>query len=488
MKTSSLKRKFIIFIVIIITPIVSSTIVSVILSKRINDNYKSMLNKLVVTNEIKGNLNDSFKDFNNFIQMNNYNSKKTFATKYGQILSEKNTLEQDSDLDSQYILRDLSNSLISFKDSADKTIEKYDNKDGIDDYYDDFVSAKESFNYCNTIINKLSDNYIKYNNNVYVELKQKEHRLYIVIIIYILVSLLISLLYSLFFIKNILDKIYELVNASKKVSEGNFLKYEGNKSYIYELDILSEAFSSMIAYISKYINSLKEKAELELKLRNEEMEILEYENALKQSQLKILQSQINPHFLFNTLNCINQTAIKEKAEETQVLIISVSEILRYSLSMMNKNAFLQEEINVVNQYMYIQKTRFKDKIKFELIVKGDISNIRVPGMTLQPFVENAFIHGIEPKEGDGVIKIIIDSYDDFCTIIIEDNGCGINDDILKKIISEEFQQEHIGHTTGMGIRSVVKRLEILYNSKDIFSIESEKDVGTRIYLKIPNRR
>jgi two-component system, sensor histidine kinase YesM len=135
--------------------------------------------------------------------------------------------------------------------------------------------------------------------------------------------------------------------------------------------------------------------------------------------------------------------------------------------------------------MHIQESRYEDRIKFNLNVNTDLTKIKVPGMTLQPFVENAFIHGIEPKEEGGIINIHIYEQESLCIVLIEDNGCGIDEETLNKITSENFEQEHIGHTTGMGIKSVVKRLELLYDHKDMFSIESKRGFGTRIYLRIP---
>ncbi|AKA69439.1 sensor histidine kinase [Clostridium scatologenes] len=311
-------------------------------------------------------------------------------------------LEGKSDLHSKYILRDLQNSLRSYKTSGDATIEISSKQGGIDLYYEHYIFTKEIFSYSNTFLTQLSESYLSYNNEIYNKLKEKEKTIYKVLLFYIITALIISILYTLFFLKNILEKLHELVEASKKVSYGDFSFYEGKKTFIYELDILSEAFSTMIHDIKKHINFIEEKAELEMKLRNEEMNLLKYQNALKQSKLKVLQSQINPHFLFNTLNCINQTAIRENALQTESLITSVSGILRYSLRMMDRNASIEEEVTVVKQYMFIQQLRFGDRIKFNLNVRGDLSKVLVPGMTLQPFVENAFIHGIEPKEEGGL--------------------------------------------------------------------------------------
>jgi sensor histidine kinase YesM len=455
------------------------------MSKKINDHYNAMLSKMSVTNQIKSYLNNSFYNFNKYIQTNAVESKDLYEQNIDEAIASLENLKLNSDLQSRYILRDLKNSLESYKISGDNTIKLYDKQSVIDVYYSGYVSTKEISSYCNIFITKLSDSYLDYNNEVFKKLKEKEKFLYKVLAMYIAAALLICISYTVIFLRNILNKLQELVDTSEKVSSGDFTYYEGKKTFIYELDILSEAFSAMISNIKNHINSLKENAELEKKIRDDEMKLLKYENALKLSQLKVLQSQINPHFLFNTLNCINQTAIKENALDTESLIRSVSGILRYSLSMMNRNATLEEEVNIVKQYMFIQELRYEDRIKFNINVNADLTKVKVPGMTLQPFVENAFIHGIEPKEEGGIINIDIYKKENYYIVLIEDNGCGMEEETLNKIISEDTKYEHIGHTTGMGIKSVVERLELIYDEKNMFRIESQIGVGTKIYLKIP---
>lgn len=444
-----------------------------------------MLNKMSTTSQIKAYINNSFNSFNNYIQTDTAESRKIFLDNYNNAYGSLNYLKLNSDLQSRYILRDLENTLKSYKASADDTMEIHDKQNKIDAYIDQYNNTKDIFGYCNEFINKLNDSYLSYNNKIYNEYKEKENFVYKVLVFYIIVALLISAMYTVFFLKNILDKLRELVVASERVSSRDFTYTECKKTNIYELDILSEAFSSMISNIKNHINSLKEKAELESKIRDDEMKFLKYENALKLSQLKVLQSQINPHFLFNTLNCINQTAMMENASDTERLIRYVSGILRYSLSMMNRSATLDEEVNVVKQYMYIQQLRYGDRIKFTLNINADLTRVKVPGMTLQPFVENAFIHGIEPKEEGGNISIDIYEKEDSCIVLIEDSGCGMDEETLNKITSEDIKEKHIGHTTGMGIKSVVERLELMYDCNAMFEISSHKDIGTKIYLKIP---
>jgi sensor histidine kinase YesM len=487
MRIRSLKSKIIIFVIIIITPLVASNIVSLSISKKINENYSLMLNKLNATNDVKNLLNESFNYFNEYFQTNDIECKNIYDRNFVEAIGKIASLEDISDIESRYILRDLLNTIKSYKLQGDTTIELFGNHGAIDAYYDQYMLTKDMLSYCHSFITKLNESYIKNNNIIYNDSKVKEEKIYMLLTIFRGITISISIIYTVLFIKDILNKLQVLVNAATNVSNRKFKEITAKKTNIYEIDILYNAFDTMIRDLKGYIDSLKENAKLEAKLRDDQMKILKYENALKLSQLKVLQSQINPHFLFNTLNCINQMAISEKAFNTEELITSVSGMLRYSLSMMNRNATLAEEINVVKQYIFIQKKRYDDRLTFNLDINYEIENIEVPGMTLQPFVENAFIHGIEPIEEGGEISIKIFQDKGYCKIIIEDNGCGIDEETLSKIKDGGGGEEHIGHTTGLGIKSVVDRLEILYGEKNMFSISSKEGQGTKIFLQIPIR-
>ncbi|MDI9218496.1 sensor histidine kinase [Clostridium tertium] len=481
----SLRSKIIVFVIIIIIPLVTSNVISLIISKKINKNYSIMLYKLNTANDIKNLLNESFNYFNEHFQTSDKESKKIYENNISKAISKIESLKASSDIESRYILRDLLNTIKSYKTEGDKTIELFDNQGAIDAYYNNYMSTRDTLSYCNSFIAKLNESYIKTNNIIYNDSKKKETELYRLLSLFITITIFISAVYTILFIKDILNKLQILVDSAKNVSNGNFNRIKAEDTEIYEIDILYKAFDKMIIDLKGYIKSLKENVKLEAKLRDDEVKILKYENALKLSQLKVLQSQINPHFLFNTLNCINQIAISEGAYKTEELITAVSGILRYSLSMMERNATLEDEINVVKQYIFIQKVRYDDRLVFNLDINCYIGDILVPGMTLQPFVENAFIHGIEPKEEGGYISIKIYNEPEQYKVIIEDNGCGIDKESLNEIRFGDRERQHTGHTTGLGIKSVVSRLEILYGRNDMFYISSKEGEGTKVFLNIP---
>lgn len=487
LKIKTLNSKFIMFVICLIIPIGICNMVSLAVSKKIENKYVDMLNNMLITNEIKQDIDNSLDDFNQYILNGVENKKEDYVKEIFTIKQKIEILENRSDNDSQYILRDLENAVDSYEEYSDKTIFAYENKEGYIFYYDDFIEAKNIAYYSEEYASKLIQHYLETNSKEYKELNRNSNLIYISLSIYLILILSMCALYALIFIKNISKGLKGIVETSNKVSKGQFEYYEGNKTDIYELDVLTNTFNTMVKDIKNFIKSINEKLILEKKLKEEEMKNLQYENALKEFDLKVLQSQINPHFLFNTLNCINATAMMENATTTNKLIKSVSNILRYSLRSMSSNASLEEEMSIVKDYIYIQECRFDDRIKFNLSVSMDMKKVKVPGMTIQPLVENAFIHGIEAKEEGGYINISIDDEEGNCNIIIEDNGIGITKEILEKInnYNYNYDTKHIGHTTGLGINIVEKRLRYLYNKENMFKVESEEGTGTRVYLKIP---
>ena len=485
MKIKSLNSKFIIFVICLIIPIGICNIISLGMSRKIENGYVNMLNNMLIANEIKQHIENSLDSFNQYILSGTEKKKERYNNEVYLAKQKIQTLKNNSDNSSQYILRDLDNTLDSYKENSGKTISAYENKEGYIFYYDDFIAAKNIASYFNVYASTLMQNYLQVNSIDYKELNKNSSIIYVSLTTYLILILSMCVIYAMFFIRNISKGLKGIVETSNKVSKGQFEYYEGNKTDIYELDVLTNAFNTMIKDIKEFVSSINDKLILEKKLKEEEMKNLQYENALKKFDLKVLQSQINPHFLFNTLNCVNVTAIMENATTTSKLIKSVSNILRYSLRCMNRNSFLEEEINIVKDYIYIQECRFNDRVKFNLNVNMDMKKVKIPGMTIQPLVENAFIHGIESKEEGGCIDISINDDDGICSVVIEDDGVGIPKKILDKINNCNYDTQHIGHTTGLGINIVEKRLRYLYDKKDMFKVESEEGIGTKVYLKIP---
>ncbi len=320
-----------------------------------------------------------------------------------------------------------------------------------------------------------------------VGLVQKMQNQYIIVIT-LFATAFISLVFSIAFSGRITRHIKNLTKVAQIVSKGKFDIEEIPITGTDEISILTSAFNTMISNIKKLISEIQEKAEVEKKLKQKEVENLEISNLLKEAELRALQSQINPHFLFNTLGCVAHTALKEEADKTYDLIMSVADLFRYNLSRSHKYGTLRDEINNIKEYINIQKARFKDKFKFEIhVVDDSLLDITIPCLSIQPIVENSFLHGIEKKEGPGIIKISIFKAEKDIIVEIWDTGVGISEERIQEIISDDPIPELstlVGHTS-LGLKNVIKRLKLFYQRSDVIEIKSKVGESTSVILYLP---
>lgn len=254
-----------------------------------------------------------------------------------------------------------------------------------------------------------------------------------------------------------------------------------------------KAVSEMMSHVSNYIveEALLKRTQNEIYTKNIEIaraerSKLELEEEYKACQLKALQSQINPHFLFNVLNSIASLAIIEDAPKTQEVIYNLSYILRYTLKKANKIVRLSEEINHVKAYLEIQKVRFGERIQYNIDFDEEDSNVQIPFMALQVFVENAVLHGIEEKEQGGTINLSIKSRGEDMIITISDDGVGISVEKLCEIRNEIKSRDKLD-LDKVGINNVNKRMFHYYGEEYSINIDSKVKKGTKVEIIIPRK-
>lgn len=202
----------------------------------------------------------------------------------------------------------------------------------------------------------------------------------------------------------------------------------------------------------------------------------------KNIQIEQLRSQINPHFLYNTLELIRADAIEGKIDQVSSITAAMGKIYRYSIK---GEPFvpLREELAVVRAYLTIQQNRFQSKIRILNKVEQGAEEVMIPKMILQPLVENAIVHGLEPSGGTGMIFIGADIHDGNLRISVRDNGIGIPADQLEQLQRQLAEQDH--YSEHIGIRNVNARLRLQYGAKCSFSISSTPEDGTCIRVQIP---
>jgi len=287
-------------------------------------------------------------------------------------------------------------------------------------------------------------------------------------------------IFTALFIRSINRPINQLVGSVNKVMDNDYdvpvIKGGGR-----EIGILLSAFNKMASSIGFYMKEMQEKANLQEQLYKKENENLKMKDVLREAELKALQSQMNPHFLFNTMALITNTAYIEGAEQTCELLEATTELLRYNVDKCNKISDFKSEVKSIENILYIYRKRFGDRIEFEMSIDEGLPNVNMPALIFQPIIENAVKHGIGDIVNGGKIKIRAKIAGDFINVKIEDNGSGMDSERIECILSGEKQEEG----EGIGLLNVKTRLEMFFGTKRLFNIESSLGCGTVVSINIP---
>lgn len=277
----------------------------------------------------------------------------------------------------------------------------------------------------------------------------------------------------------------KLARKAKEVGKGNFgISLEEPESED-EVGTVAAAFNQMIISINDYIRRIRESLELEIKMKERELAM---ENLLKDAQLKYYQAQINPHFLFNTLNAGQQLAMMEDAERTYAFIENMASFFRYRLRKNGEASTLQEEIGLIDSYMYIMNVRFSNEIHLEKEIDSRLLDIRFPGMVLQPVIENALNHGLRDVEWEKRIWFYVGQENGEAEIRIRDNGMGIAAETLEELNAGSFRraEQENNSGNGVGLVNVRERLRLYFDRTDVMWVESEGEgKGTVIIIRVP---
>ena len=228
-----------------------------------------------------------------------------------------------------------------------------------------------------------------------------------------------------------------------------------------EITSLAEHYNAMMARIRQLIEDLSLK-----------------EQAIRAYELGVLQSQINPHFLYNTLDTIVWMAEFDDSEKVIQVTKALAKFFRLSLNGGEEMTTIDKELDHVRQYLIIQKERYGDQLKFTLDARDDLLETSVPKIILQPLVENAIYHGIRPKGDTGLIKVKCQEDQDVLILSVEDDGVGFDP-------SKDQRDRDKVRLGGVGIKNVHDRIRLKYGPEYGLSVQSEVGVGTRVEIKMP---
>jgi sensor histidine kinase YesM len=475
---NTIQKKIWLLATVILFIMVSIWLALTYYNQKTQDQYNDILQRYLSMNEVTSSSQQVITNLNNYLLNPSIANLEQINLSQEKIRNAKYEVYNLVNAENEFALTNYINLIDSFIETTNRSL-MFHSEGEAEAAAKEFSEATRISKYISEMTLTVIDTELRTYDRFYrgiIEQSIEFKKLGIWLMLLITVSLL---LITYWFSLTITRPVHQLTKAANELSKGRFdlqIKVESND----EIAFLAKTFDHMRININNLISEIQQKAQLEHELQQNKL-------LLQESQLRSLQSQINPHFLFNTLNTLSKKAYLEGAEETSDLLVSVAGLLRYNLKRIDRSVSLYEEVIVLQQYMEIQKARFTDRLEFHMEIDESCLHLQIPGLTLQPIVENAVIHAIEPEEDGGSIWFRILDGIDRVTIEIEDDGMGMSEDKVKQILEDHLVQTE-GHSTGIGFSNVVKRMRLFYGYDDVINIESAKGHGTKVVLKIPKAR
>lgn len=279
---------------------------------------------------------------------------------------------------------------------------------------------------------------------------------------------IIAVITLIVFSKIVNAPVRRLVKAMEVFEKSaDSFEYKNKDEAVAEIKVLSDSFAHMVDMIKQLME----------KVRKEEI-------TLRKTELKALQAQINPHFLYNTLDSIQWMCEQGKNEDAVEMVGALARLFRISISRGKELIPLRDEMRHAESYLIIQSYRYKNQFKYEFAIDPQLEDCLCNKITVQPFLENAIYHGIDRMVDEGKITVRASKADDGDILIeIEDNGVGMNPEQCEAILKKEHSD-----SSGIGVKNVNDRLKIYFGEKYGISIKSELDVGTIVTVRIPQIR
>ncbi|MFP4373041.1 MAG: sensor histidine kinase [Spirochaetaceae bacterium] len=405
-----------------------------------------------------------------------------------QVIQQEVRTRNSTSVEAGFEIRGIRRGLIAYFEHAGRAIAGIRRGEGPD--FAEFVRAERISDYVFTYIQRLMRARLTEELDTHQELRSHARVMAVSSQFGLLGIGILMSLFAAVFVRRVTTPIRRLADSAYSMAHGNLAGGEvdvgTDRFSVKEIATLCESFNLMQYNIRELVDNLKDKAAVERKLHQQELKTLHTEHLLEAARLQGLQAQINPHFLFNALNTISRSGLFEGARETTRLIQSLANLLRYHLSASDALVRLDHELRVVREYLHIQESRFRSRLRFELDCRVDAERVFVPCFSIQPLVENAVQYGIEPLEAGGLVRVRIGHHGAAIRILVEDTGAGISESKIAEILADDADRtETDRQSAGIGLRNIMDRLHLLYHGEAAVSIRRRKQGGTAVTIDLP---
>ncbi len=404
-----------------------------------------------------------------------------YAQEYTEVLGELRISSTSSEL--LFMKKSIVDLSYTYLEKADEAVNAKRGRN-VSKYVSTYAECSRIYDYLNNYIYSLNNEQFKESSGNYENLINSLKYSEVFCLTILVLAAICNVLLIMLATQSITAPLVSLVKRANEVSDGQLdgelLTVESTD----EIGVVTGAFNKMLISLRDYIEKVRDNVLKENAMKEKELRM---NAALKDAQLKYLQAQINPHFLFNTLNAGAQLAMLEGADRTNNYIQKMADFFRYNIKKDHELTTIADEIELIDNYIYILNVRFSGDIHFEKYIDEELTYIEIPSMTLQPIVENAVNYGIRNIDWDGLITLSLYREDDRACISVKDNGIGMSEDKIERVLKDELEASALSDdSNGIGLTNVISRLDLHFNADNIFSIYSEgENMGTEVIIRIP---
>lgn len=487
MKLNSIRKKMMFYFITMTLMIGLISLYVSLNSKMLLEKIDEMFDTTIVLSDIEQKLDFTHTSLTQYIKTKSSDALNTYIELSENLASSTELLLKQYDGDKGMLsVENVHNLVLKYNQYSAEAVVAKRGRD-VEGCKDAFQSAEEVLTNIRDLIENLK--LIQLENNVvlYKSIDSNGQKVQVINMVMIIDLIILTIMLVLNVTYRMTTPIIRLAHSANEIASGHFEGEEVIVSDEDEIQIMAKAFNKMRISIRVFIEELKHTNEMESQLYEKELQAIKMQTLLNKAELRSLQSQINPHFLFNSLNAGVQLAMMEGANSTLEFLENMSAIFRYNIRPLDKMVTVEDELHSIIAYAEMMKVRFGEKLEFELAISDEVRLVPMMPLTLQPIVENAFIHGVGKNENGGLVTVKAWQEDNQVFFAVKDNGIGMTQAQIMRIIKDN--DEHVlpkkSHSSGIGAGNVLQRLKLAYGDEAFMQIESAIGKGTEITIAIP---
>ncbi|HWQ08985.1 MAG TPA: histidine kinase [Holophaga sp.] len=477
----TMRRKIIANFGVILLIVASAMLFTGLASSELARSVELLFRNNLLMERIRGSLDSTEADLQGYLTNKNSDALKGYIQHSTELAEMARKLNREARQDEALLLqKDLAGLIDGYLQDAEASVSAKRGRN-VQGYSERYASAEQTAELARVLIVRIEGIYMSDSLRAFSEFRAHISAVLASNTALVITATLMGIMLLLRFSYKVTEPLAKLAEAARAVGRGEYdhaLPLPGTGD---EVGTTAEAFSSMQRSVRQAFEEIRAKSEVEKNLMEERMRVLDMSHKLKAAELLALQTQINPHFLFNTLSAGMQLALAESADRTADFLENLSAFIRYVLKPPSRSVWVSDELECLERYLWLLKLRFGDRYAFEVSADDDVLSVETPALLLQPLVENAVAHGLKDKEEGGRVRVTARRHGDEAVLSVEDTGDGMTQEEIQKVLGED---EHV-HECGIGLRNVIRRVVLATGGKGRVELESVIGKGTNVRIHLP---